>query len=174
MSDYNKKRMEHILKGRPLPEKKTYKLKQVSDKTAAKKKAEAKTKEQLGEEETQKQRWFNRRRHEMTGTCQCGCGNRSSKYQDEHFRNSACHIFPQRLFPSVQFHHLNWVERAFWTQGKGSSCHTNMDNRSVDKWPLFADWEDIKAKFHELSPLLADEERKKKFYKNLEWLVYNK
>lgn len=165
--------MEHILNDRPLPKKKVYVLKQVSDKTAAKRKAQQKSQKQLGEEESQKKRWFNRRRHEMTGTCQCGCGNKSSKYQDEHFRSSICHIFPQRLFESVRYHHLNWVERTFWATGKGSGCHSNMDNRSMDKWPMFADWEDIKAKFHELAPLLTDKERKKKFYKNLEYLVLN-
>lgn len=173
MRDYDRKRMQHILAGRPIPDKKKTKIKKVSDKTAAKKKEQEKSNKQRGEEESVKNRWFNRRRLEMVGVCQCGCGSKSSKYQDEHFRNSICHIFPQRLFPSVQFHHLNWVERAFWTVGKGSSCHTNMDNRSMDKWPMFADWEDIKAKFYELAPLLSEEERKKKFYKHLERLVYS-
>lgn len=144
-------------------------LKKVSDKKSAEMK-EAKA--VPGEDETIKERWFKRRRHEMVGTCQCGCGMPSSKYDDKHFRSSICHIFPQRLFPSIQYHHLNWVERKFWATGTTSACHTNMDNKSMDLWPNFADWDDIKEKFHQLSPLLTPEERATKFYKHLEYLIY--
>lgn len=144
-------------------------MKKVSDKKAAEMKD---AKVELGEDETLKERWFKNRRKEMVGTCQCGCGMPSSKYDDKNFRSSICHIFPQRLFPSVQFHHLNWVERKFWATHNTSACHTNMDNRSMDLWPNFADWDDIKEKFHALSPLLTDEERAQKFYKNIEYLVY--
>lgn len=151
--------------------KKEYKgIAKKSAKTIAKEKEEMATRS--SEDETMKQRWFRSRRREMVGTCQCGCGQKSSKQENDNFRSSICHIFPQRDFPSVQFHPLNWVERAFWATEKGSSCHTNMDNQSISKWPLFADWEDIKARFHELSPLLTDEERATKFYSNLESLVY--
>lgn len=170
MSDYLKKRQEHIFAGRPLPEKKKHKIAPKSQKRIEKEKEQ---KEARGsEEETMKEKWFKTRRREMVGTCQCGCGQKSSKQENDHFRSSICHIFPQRDFPSVQFHPLNWVERAFWATEKGSSCHTNMDNLSIERWPLFADWEDIKARFHELSPLLTDEERATKFYSNLEKLVY--
>lgn len=144
-------------------------LKRVSDKKAAE---NAEAKKELGEDDTMKEKWFKARRKEMVGTCQCGCSSKSSKHDDVHFRSSIAHIFPQRLFPSIQFHRLNWVERNVWATHKSSSCHTNMDNRSMDLWPRFADWEDIKACFHELAPLLTDEERATKFYKHLEKLVY--
>lgn len=146
-------------------------LKKVSDKKAAEMKE---SKKGLGEDETIKERWFKRRRVEMVGVCQCGCGMPSSRNDDKNFRSSICHIFPQRLFPSIQFHHLNWVERKFWATQGTSACHSQMDNKSMDLWPNFADWDDIKAKYHELVPLLTDEERKTKFYNHLTFLVYGK
>jgi len=144
-----------------VPKPKKY-LNRVSPKTALKKKEE---KEQQGNSGLDN--WFNARRKELTGTCQCGCARKSSKHEDDHFRSSCCHIFPQRLFPSVQLHPLNCVERNFW-----DGCHTNMDNKSMDLWPKFADWDDIKERFFMLAPLLTDEERKKKFYTHFERLVY--
>lgn len=144
-------------------------LKQKSDKKIAEEKEEKKVR---GEDETMKEKWFKNRRREMTGTCQCGCSEPSSKYDDKNFRSSICHIFPQRLFPSIQFHHLNWVERKFWATATTSSCHTNMDNKSMNLWPNFADWDDIKAKYHELVQCLTEEEKKQKFFHQLTHLVY--
>lgn len=143
-------------------------IKKISDKKAAEVSA---SKPPPGEDETLKEKWFKNRRREMTGTCQCGCAMPSSKNDDKHFRSSICHIFPQRLFPSVQFHHLNWVERKFWATHNTSACHSQMDNTSMDSWPMMADWEDIKEKFVILEPLLTPGERKKKFYLHLNDLV---
>lgn len=125
-------------------------------------------KETLAGQDTMKEKWFQARRKEMVGTCQCGCGQKSQKKDDMYFRHSAAHIFPQRIFESVQYHKLNWVERAFF-----GGCHGNMDNKSMDKWPNMADWDDIKEKFHQLVPLLTDKERATKFYKHLEKLIYS-
>lgn len=138
-------------------------IKKISDKKQAEI-AEAKALQ--GEEDSVKEQWFQARRREMTGVCQCGCASKSSKHEDQHFRSSIAHIFPQRLFPSVQFHPLNWVERNFW-----DGHHTNMDNRSMNLWVNFADWDDIKAKFHQLSKLITKDERVTKFYTQLEKLV---
>lgn len=167
LNEYQKSRAAHIEAGRPLPEKKVYKLKQVSDKLAAKRAEEKAT----GTDE-EMDKFFERMRKKMVGICQCGCSAKSSKFEDDNYRSSICHIFPKRIFKSIETNDLNWVERAFWASEKGSSCHTNMDNRSMDKWPLFADWEDIKERFHTLAPLLTDEERSTKFYTHLEKLVY--
>jgi hypothetical protein len=157
---------ERLRLARQPKEKKVYKgPKKVSDKRAAKIAAE---KEVRGEDETFKEKWFKARRRELTGTCQCGCSKSSSKNDDLNFRSSCCHVFPQRLFPSIALHPLNCVERNFW-----DGCHSNMDNQSMDKWPMFADWEDIKERFYILSPLLTDEERATKFYSLLEKLVYS-
>lgn len=164
MNDYLKKRQEHIFTGRPPKEKKVYKLNKISPQKAEQNKQLALSK---GDGDGEKDRWFSARRKELTGTCQCGCARKSSKHEDDFFRSSCCHIFPQRLFASIQLHPLNCVERNFW-----DGCHTNMDNKSMDLWPKFADWDDIKERFYMLAPLLTDEERAKKFYKHLEKLIY--
>jgi hypothetical protein len=140
-------------------------LKAISDKKAAQMKEEKKR--TIPDEDGQLERWFKARRKEMVGTCQCGCGQKSQKKDDLYFRHSACHLFPKRLFPSIMYHPLNFLERAFF-----GGCHTNLDEGGMDKWPAMADWEDIKVRFHELAPLLTEEERATKFYRTLEELVY--
>lgn len=143
----------------------------MSEKMRAKKEEEKKLVSSDGD--TLKEKWFKARRREMVGACQCGCGEPSQKKNDIWFRCSICHIFPKHLFKSVEYHPLNWVERKFWTGPTGSSaCHTNMDERGMDHWPNFADWDDIKEKFFILAPLLTDEERATNFYSRLEKLVY--
>lgn len=149
------------------------KPKPIAKKSAKKLQEEKEAKKELGEDDTMKEKWFKARRKEMVGVCQCGCAEKSSKNDDTHFRSSICHIFPKAIFESVQYHKLNWVERKFWATQTSSACHTNMDTRGLDKWPMFADWEDIKERFHELSPLLTDEERATKFYSKLSTLVYD-
>lgn len=163
MNDYLRKRQEHIYAGRPLPEKKKYRIPKVSEKRASKL---AEQKEQYIGGKSEKEKWFDARRKELIGVCQCGCGRKSSKHEDAHFRSSCCHILPQRLFPSVALNQYNCVERNFW-----DGCHSNMDNKSMELWPNFADWEDIKERFFIISPLLTDQERNKKFYKHLKTLV---
>lgn len=114
-----------------------------------------------------KEQWFSIVRKRLTGTCQCGCNKPSSKYDDKNFRSSCSHLFPKNRFKSIQYHPNNFVERNFW-----DGCHQNLDNQGMDKWPLMADWEVIKEKFHELAPLLTDQERANKFYTTLEKLIY--
>lgn len=134
-----------------------------------KKAANAEEKKLRNGDDTLMEKWFNARRKQMTGTCQCGCGKPSQKKDDLYFRHSAAHIFPKAQFPSVVYHPFNWVERAFW-----GGCHTNMDQQGIDQWPNMADFDDIKEKFHTLAPMLTDEERATKFYSRLEELVYKK
>jgi hypothetical protein len=118
-------------------------------------------------DETEKEKWFAAIRKKLIGTCQCGCGGKSQKNDDTFFSSSCCHIFPKAIFKSVQYHPLNYVERAMF-----GGCHSNMDNQSMEKWVNFADWDDIKEKFHVLAPLLTNEERATKFYAHLEKLIY--
>lgn len=147
----------------PLPTKKTPKpLKKISDKKAKELKVNKGS-------DSEMDLWFERMRKKMVGVCQCGCGERSQKKDDTFYRHCICHIFPKRIFKSVATHDLNWVERTFW-----GGHHSNMDNRSMDLWTKFADWDDIKEKFYHLSPLLTDEERKTKFYNKLSSLIYEK
>lgn len=153
----------------PLPTRKPKKpLKKQSDKKIAEIKAE---KELRGEDDTQKEKWFKARRKEMKGFCACGCAEKSSKSDDVNFRSSICHIFPQRLFPSIQFHRLNWVERKFWATNGTSACHAQMDNKSMDLWPNMEDWGLIKDRFLQLSLLLTQKEKVNKFYLHLAKLV---
>lgn len=151
--------------GLPKP-KKIYTLRKVSLKKAEQQKAE---KDLLNGDDTLLQKWFKIIRKKLVGICQCGCGQKSQKDDELYFRNSCCHIFPKRDFPSVMYHPLNYVERRFW-----GGCHSVMDDTSMDRWPGMADWDDIVEKFHILASLLTDEERAKKFYTHLEKLVYQK
>ena len=139
-------------------------LKKVSDK---RKKENEEAKERGGDNEMDK--FFERNRKKMVGLCQCGCSQKSQKNDDTFFRGSISHVFPKRIFKSIATNDFNWVERAMF-----GGCHSVMDDTSMDRWVNFADWEDIKERFHLLAPLLTDEERATKFYTHLEKLIYNK
>lgn len=157
--------LRKIREQRDLPKaKKPYKI---PKKSAKKLRQEAEEKKLRGDEDTLMEQWFKAKRKELTGVCQCGCGKPSQKKDDTFFRGSCCHIFPKATFESVMYHPLNCVERAMF-----GGCHHNMDNNGLDKWPMMADWEDIKERFHILAPLLTDQERATKFYSKLEQLVY--
>jgi hypothetical protein len=137
-------------------------------KKSAKKIAQEKEQKQNNSDEGM-DKFFERMRKRMIGICQCGCAEKSQKDDDTFYRNCICHIFPKRIFKSIATHELNWVERSFW-----NGHHTNMDNRSIELWKNFADFDDIKEKFYMLAPLLTEEERKTKFYHNLENIVYER
>ncbi len=143
--------------------KKLYSIPKISKKRAAKIKEQ-----QQSNSDDSMDKFFERMRKRLTGTCQCGGAEKTQKDDDTFYRNCICHIFPKKIFKSIATHELNWVERSFW-----SGCHTNMDNRSIELWKNFADWDDIKEKFYILAPLLTDEERATKFYHNLEKIVYD-
>lgn len=165
MSTNDNDTLARLLKARePKGKKAPVEIPKVGEK---KKKQLAEEKKARGDEDPAKERWFKARRREMVGTCQCGCAKPSQKNDHLYFRHSAAHVFPKALFLSIALHPANCVERAFW-----GGCHTNMDEGGLDKWPLMADWEDIKERFHVLAPLLTDEERAIKFYTKFEALVY--
>ena len=162
--DYLSKRRAFIEADRPLKKKKSYYI--------PKKSARRKTKEEAlaaSGGDNAMDLFFEAMRKRMVGVCQCGCGRKSSKLEDDFYRASICHIFPKAIFKSIANHELNWVERNFW-----DGCHANMDNQSIEKWTMFADWEDIKERFYILAPLLTEQERGHKFYALLEALVYKK
>lgn len=168
MSAYLEKRRAIMLGLQaPDPKKEPKPLQKVGEKKKAK---DAAAKTARGGEDTFKEKWFQARRKTLTGTCQCGCGQPSQKNDDMYFRHCCCHVFPKSEesgFPSIALHPMNCVERRFW-----GGCHTNMDEAGMDKWVNFADWPDIKERFHVLAPLLTEEERKRKFYTRFEALVY--
>lgn len=141
-------------------------------KKSAKKIAQEKALKELGTD-NEMDRFFAEMRKKMTGKC-FFCGGKTQKDDDETYRNSIAHLFPKRknMFPSIATHSSNWIELCFY----GSSCHTNFDN-GIITFELLRDskeWDVIVEKFHELAPLLTDEERSTKFYYNLENLIYKK
>lgn len=133
-------------------------IKKVSDKKAAELKGE--TKSDLDD-------WFEERRKEMTGVCQCGCGQKSQKDDDLYFKHSICHILPKRIFKSIAMHPLNFVERAFW-----GGCHGVMDDTSMERWVNMADWDDIVEKIKQIAPFIPESEKGNKFYSMLMNLVH--
>ncbi len=137
-------------------------------KKSAKKILEEKEQKESGSD-GEMDRFFERNRKKMVGVCQCGCSQKSQKNDDTFYRGSISHVFPKRIFKSIATNDLNWVERAMF-----GGCHSVMDDTSMDRWVNFADWEDIKERFHELAPLLTDDERATKFYTHLEKLIYQK
>ena len=72
-------------------------------------------------------RWFQERRSEMTGFCK-HCGGKSSKDSDQYYKFSIAHLLPKRIFKSIATNENNWIELCFW----GNSCHTNLDNNTLD------------------------------------------
>jgi len=157
--------LRRIREQRDLPKvKKQYKIPKKSKKKIEQ---EARERDERGNGDTLMEQWFKARRKELTGTCQCGCGKPSQKKDDTLFRGSCCHVFPKSTFESVMYHPLNCIERAMF-----GGCHARLDEGGLDKWPHMADWDDIKERFHVLSPLLTDKERSTKFYSKLESLVY--
>lgn len=158
--DFQEQRRNHILAGRPPKIKEKKSIKQKSDKKVAE---EAAIKAMTDpDEDSQQEYWYKSRRSEMTGWCKCGCGEKSQKHNNKFFRCSACHIFPKRLFESIRYHKLNWIELA-WIGG----CHNNMDDGSLENWPNMECWGEMVGKIKQLDPLIAPEEKNQKFYSAL-------
>lgn len=160
---YLEERRNLKLFGKKPEEQKRYRIPAKSEK---KKAEEAEAKKVRGDEDPEMEKWHQARRKELTGTCQCGCGRKSSKHEDRHFRSSNAHILPKVHFKSVALHPLNHVERSFW-----DGCHATMDTMGMERWVNFADWDDIKAKFKKLEPLVTPQERTRKDFKLLKNLV---
>lgn len=158
ITPYMLQRRAFIESGRP--------LKKTTPHHIAKKSEKRKAKEKELAGDVSMQRWFEERRPELVGTCQCGCAEPSQKNDDQYYKHSICHLFPKAKFESIYNHPLNYVERAFW-----GGCHSVMDDTSLDRWPAMADWLDIREKFFVLEPLLSREEKATKFYKALKRLV---
>lgn len=158
---YLEERRNMKLFGKKPDEKKPYSIPKQSEK----KKKEIEEAKAAGTDK-EMDKFFNEQRPKMTGVCQCGCGEKSQKKDDTFFRHCICHIFPKSVFKSIATHPLNWVERKFW-----GGDHTNFDEGGMDKWPLMADWDDIKTKFRVLEKLLTEQEKSKKFYNKLKDLV---
>lgn len=151
MNDYLQKRMQHILDDRPLPEKKVYKLKQVSDKRAAK---NAAAKEQRGEEDTELQKWYAVIMEKENPVC-WETGEPINKKDVKGWHGSIAHVLPKNDYPSVATHPLNYMILKMWggTHGQYDSNWENASKMRV--------WNHAIKIFNILFPLLTKEEKGK-------------
>ncbi len=161
-----------LIKQGLLPKEAVAKPKKAIAKVSKKRKLEnEKSKQNEGDSEMD--RFFELMRKEMTGKC-LFCGGKTEKNNDKYYKFSIAHLFPKKpsMFPSIATHPLNWLELCYF----GNSCHSNFDNGKLS-FELLKDskeWDVIVDKFNQLAPLLTDAERAKKFYTNLETLIYKK
>lgn len=147
MSDYDKYRADYILKGRPLPEKKVYKLNQVSEK----RKAKLKEQENLGSESAL-DKWFEEiekrhcGEHGFTHCMECG-----AVVPRSFIRHATAHLLPKKLFKSVANHPLNYL-----ILGAGCGCHDK--THRIDKFIKMKVWPLAKERIIEMMPLLPTDE----------------
>ena len=111
-------------------------------------------KKEDGNSTAELQRWFEARHKEMSGTCK-HCGGKTQKGQSN-YKYSIAHILPKAYFKSVYTHTDNWVELCFY----GKSCHTNLDNFSLDLIDLNC-FDEVVTRFVSIYPHIAVEERRR-------------
>ena len=111
-------------------------------------------KEQNAAGNAELKRWFDDRHKEMTGKCK-HCHGKTQKGQSNYI-NSIAHILPKSCFKSVATHPDNWIELCFY----GNSCHTNLDNYSLDIMDLNC-FDEVVQKFVSMYPSIALNERKR-------------
>lgn len=149
-------RRNHINAGRPLPEKKKYQLKAVSDKRAAKIEAE---KKERGDNDTDLQRFFKKAMGKMTSHC-LNCHNRTETKVYSAAIFSIAHILDKRdtMFPSVKDNIHNWVELC-------PDCHREFDSTPMEKDKTLWDkrqemgiWEVVWQKLLKVYPSIMQDE----------------
>lgn len=150
---YLEQRRAHIEAGRPLKEKKVYRIAPISEKR------KQKLKEQ-GNSDNALDKWFEECRKVMKGKC-VFCGGKTEKDNDETYRRSIAHLLAKRKeygCPSVKVHPDNWLELCHF----GNSCHTNFD-QSMITWEFLrdsAEWKMIVEKFKNIYPYILESEKK--------------
>lgn len=108
----------------------------------------------VGNGDSKLQRWFEDRHKEMKGVCK-NCGGKTQKGQ-ANYKNSVAHILPKAYFPSIATHPDNFIELCFY----GESCHTNMDNKTLDLIDMNC-FDEIVEKVCRMYPSIAPEERRR-------------
>lgn len=124
LSDYQKSRQAHINAGRPLAEKKVYRIPAVSKKRAAKEAAE---RIERGDNDTELVKFFKSAMRRMTGHCtNCPARTETKIYSAAIF--SIAHILDKRgkMFPSVKDNLANWIELC-------PDCHQEFDTTPMEK-----------------------------------------
>lgn len=132
-------------------EKKAYQIPKKSKKKLAQEAEEKKGKKDASSE---KERWFQERRLEMSGFCK-NCQKPSLRNNHDYFRFSIAHILAKRksMFPSVATHPENWIELC-------RHCHDDLDNCMLSLTDL-ACWDEVVVKFQNIYPYIASEEKKR-------------
>jgi hypothetical protein len=187
---YLEERRKFIEAGRPLPEKKKYKLKQVSDKRQAKL-----NEQKAAGTDSEMDLFFDAMLKRCTGKCLfCNAptndiklykienekwsqeaNERAWEREAERMKRIAiAHLLPKRPidkggFPSIRVNENNWIELCW-------SCHTSFDSGKIT-WLMLKDskeWDIILEKLLLVLPAVAEKERKNKLYDKLIKLVYAK
>lgn len=146
---YLDERRKFIEAGRPLPEKKKYQLKKVSDKRAAKIAAE---KVERGDSETKLQKFFRRCIKQMTGRCS-ETGLPTARFPYHEAICSVCHILPQQSCKSVATHPAIWIEL-------DKDFHKKFDAMSWKEKEKLKCWPVIRERLVMVYPDLAENERR--------------
>lgn len=149
--------MEFILNGRPLPEKKKYRLNKVAPKTAAKKAEQDKANSKEGKEndldkwfeEIQKKHWVVCIDETLFAPCM-ECGKLISEV---YARHATAHLLPKKLFKSIATNDLNYL-----ILGAGCGCHDK--THRIDKFVTMKVWPQAAKQINKLLPLLPYDELK--------------
>lgn len=162
LSEYQKNRLKFIEAGRPLPEKKQYRIPQVSKKRQEKIAAE---KAARGDDKTELQKWFWKCIGLMSGNCyETGLPTRKFPYAEAIC--SICHILPQQSCKSVALHEQNWIELE-------KDFHKKFDAMSWEEREKMKCWPEIRDRLVAIWPDLAAAERRHFPDSVLKWMEEN-
>lgn len=154
MSDYLKKRQEHINAGRPLGEKKVYRLNKVSAKRQAKLDEQAAIKKETGNTETELQKWYAEIMAKETPRC-WETGEWIDTKDTMGWHGSVAHVLDKHNFPSVKTHPQNYMILKMWGGTHGQYDASWEKAAKMKVWPYA-----VKV-FNILYPLLTTEEKAK-------------
>jgi hypothetical protein len=152
MSEYMKKRQQHILDNRPLPKKEYKGIAKKSAKRLVKEAEEKIANSKEGKEESLKQ-WYEKiiKRHvvNVSGTCQ-ECG---ASIPEEYMFHAVAHLLPKKPFRSIAMNDLNYLVLC-----AHNGCHQKTDR--IDKFITMKTWPLAKEKINDLIKILPYDELK--------------
>lgn len=154
MNDYLKHRQEFINKGRPLPDKKTYKISPKSEKRLAKEKQAKDAGQVKPVSKLELDVWYNeiKERH-WYGWLPAYCGECGDKISVKYSRHTTAHLLPKKLFPSVATHPDNYLIL-------GASCGCHDKTHRIDKFVTMKVWPEAARRIKIMIPLLPFDELK--------------
>lgn len=151
MSDYLKSRQQHIFDGRPLPQKKQYKIPAKSKKRSEK---EAKEKAERGADPTALQKWYDNIMKREEAVC-WETGQTIDKKDKVAWHGSIAHVLSKSLFPSIATHPSNYLILSMYggAHGQYDSSWENAQKMKV--------WKEAVDRFLMIEPDIAQEERRR-------------